>query len=128
MSEQICKCDDCGYEAPHDQLPEAKDILQRLDLNGPFTDVECPECGALCYLIEEKKAPEPDPGPTKSATMTVDITLRVPVAMDVPALTIDWPTGFRIKVDDPETGTSHQALVEGYTTIYCEENEHTNEP
>jgi predicted RNA-binding Zn-ribbon protein involved in translation (DUF1610 family) len=42
-------CDNCGYTAAADDLPEAKDLWQRLTPGGIYTDKECPECGALCF-------------------------------------------------------------------------------
>jgi predicted RNA-binding Zn-ribbon protein involved in translation (DUF1610 family) len=46
------QCDDCGHQAPFDEMPEAKDLKARLDPDGEATDRECPECGALCYPVE----------------------------------------------------------------------------
>ena len=30
-------------------MDEAADLYERLDIGCPYTDVECPECGELCY-------------------------------------------------------------------------------
>lgn len=40
-------CDNCGHieSAP----PEARDLSQRLDENGEYTDRECSKCGSLTY-------------------------------------------------------------------------------
>lgn len=54
----LCRCDNCGFEAKHDDLPEAKKLSMRLEPGGTYTDVECPECGALCFPVEK----EPDRG------------------------------------------------------------------
>ncbi len=51
----MMQCDMCGDKQPYATLPKAKDLHERLDLGGPYTDVECPECGALCYPVEEKQ-------------------------------------------------------------------------
>ena len=54
----LCQCQNCGYENTRDALPHAKDLSQRIEIGDPFTDVECPECGALCYpeLPEQTKS------------------------------------------------------------------------
>ena len=51
-----CECDNCGHICRGDELDMIRDIEQRLDPNGPTPAGECPECGALSYLI---KAPDP---------------------------------------------------------------------
>lgn len=45
----ICICANCGFRSPHDGLPQAKDLWQRLTPGEIYTDVECPHCGALCF-------------------------------------------------------------------------------
>jgi DNA-directed RNA polymerase subunit RPC12/RpoP len=47
----IYQCDDCGALGLWDELPEAEDILDRLEPGGPYTDKECAECGALAYPV-----------------------------------------------------------------------------
>lgn len=42
-------CDNCGQQAARSELTPAKDLFSRLEPGGIFTDVECPDCGALCY-------------------------------------------------------------------------------
>lgn len=42
-------CDNCSYMATAKELPDAKDLWQRLTPGGIYTDKECPECGALCF-------------------------------------------------------------------------------
>jgi len=48
---EIFRCDNCGHEAPYGSLPPAKDLEARIDPGGIYTNVECPECGALCYPV-----------------------------------------------------------------------------
>lgn len=45
-------CDCCDYAAEADDLPDAEDLTQRLEYGCPYTNKECPECGALCYPEE----------------------------------------------------------------------------
>jgi predicted RNA-binding Zn-ribbon protein involved in translation (DUF1610 family) len=43
-------CQNCAWEgtAPN----PAKDVLQRHEVGDPFSDLECPECGALVFEAE----------------------------------------------------------------------------
>ena len=43
------KCDNCEWQGPYGDAVPARDIAERIDLGGPYTDVECPDCGALAY-------------------------------------------------------------------------------
>ena len=52
--DEIFRCDSCGREARYGDLPRAKDLDVRLDAGAPYTNVECPECGALCYPKPEE--------------------------------------------------------------------------
>ena len=47
-----CQCDNCEGVWDESELPQAKDILMRQSLGGTFSDVECPDCGALCFPLE----------------------------------------------------------------------------
>lgn len=47
----ICKCDNCGREAGYETLPRAKNIEKRHEIGGIYSDVECPECHALCFPL-----------------------------------------------------------------------------
>jgi len=51
----IYKCDNCGHTADENDLPNAKDLMQRMTPGGIYTDRECSECeeGALCYPIDD---------------------------------------------------------------------------
>lgn len=50
----ICVCPSCDHKDEYDNLPEARDIEQRHEIGVPYSDVECPECGALCYPEESE--------------------------------------------------------------------------
>jgi predicted RNA-binding Zn-ribbon protein involved in translation (DUF1610 family) len=52
--DELYRCDNCEFECRYGDLPPAKNLGERLDPNGPYTNVECPRCGALCYPIEQK--------------------------------------------------------------------------
>ncbi len=47
-----CRCDDCGRTFEQADLAAIKDIEQRLDAGGTVPAGECPECGALAYVID----------------------------------------------------------------------------
>lgn len=47
-----CRCDDCGHVCPIDELDIVSDIEQRLTPGTETPAGECPECGALSYLLE----------------------------------------------------------------------------
>lgn len=54
----LFKCANCGHEDDYDNLPAARQLSQRLEVGEPYTNVECPECGALCYPKEEDQSNE----------------------------------------------------------------------
>lgn len=58
--QEVFCCAGCGYQSAYGDLPEAKDITLRHCVGDVFSDVECPECGALCFPLEE-------PGPEEEA-------------------------------------------------------------
>jgi hypothetical protein len=51
------QCDDCGAIWDEGELDEAKDLWERVDEGNDPDEVlgECPDCGALCYEVEEAK-------------------------------------------------------------------------
>lgn len=49
----VYQCDNCQRVAERHELPDAKDLHQRIDPGGIFTDKECSECGALSYPVED---------------------------------------------------------------------------
>ena len=65
------ECDNCGEEWVLAELAEAKDLSERVDPGGEMPSGECPDCGALCYPVDEEgdEMPEPYTGP---ATVTID--------------------------------------------------------
>lgn len=48
-----CECQNCGYTADADTLPEADNILARHEIGDIFTDVQCPDCGSLCVPVDD---------------------------------------------------------------------------
>lgn len=48
----IFVCANCGYKDEYNNLPPAKDIEKRHDPGDAYSDVECPQCGALCFPDE----------------------------------------------------------------------------
>lgn len=51
------KCDDCGWTGTTDQTDEVSDIEQRLEAGGEVPAGECPDCGALAYLVDNPHKP-----------------------------------------------------------------------
>lgn len=49
MKKDIYICDGCGFEDDYSNLPAATKLSMRVTPGGNYTDVECPECGALCF-------------------------------------------------------------------------------
>lgn len=45
------KCDGCGKIREYEDFVAAQDLFERIDVGGIFTDVECPDCGALAYPV-----------------------------------------------------------------------------
>jgi hypothetical protein len=57
----MSRCDDCHSHWRESELDEAKDLDERLDHPIGHPDCiepsgECPECGALCYEVEDRDA------------------------------------------------------------------------
>jgi hypothetical protein len=50
------QCANCEFTAPYENLPTAKDLFERIEVGDIFTDVECPECGSLCFPLDEEDA------------------------------------------------------------------------
>ena len=50
-----CACDNCGKVTSMIDLEMITDIEERLDPGGIIPAGECPECGALAYVIEDAK-------------------------------------------------------------------------
>jgi hypothetical protein len=46
------QCGNCEHTDEYRALPEARDLLDRLELGETYTDVECPQCGALCFSVD----------------------------------------------------------------------------
>ena len=61
------KCDNCGKITIESMLNEARDLHQRVDMGGEMPAGECPACGSLAYLVDEKpkKAPANGYGPAQ---------------------------------------------------------------
>ena len=49
------RCQDCGHVDDVENLPEAKDVLERHTMGDIFSDVECPHCGAICLPVYSDK-------------------------------------------------------------------------
>lgn len=45
------QCQDCKKILEDSECKDAKDLLQRHTLGDIFSDLECPDCGALCDLV-----------------------------------------------------------------------------
>ena len=50
------KCQSCDHNhEDFDHFPTAKNLSERLDQGAPYTELECPKCGALVYPVEVPK-------------------------------------------------------------------------
>jgi len=49
------KCDNCGKIFDLKKLLPCKDLLQRVEAGCEVPAGDCPECGALAYLVRPKK-------------------------------------------------------------------------
>lgn len=47
------ECDNCLEEWTTDDLLPVKDLAQRVDPGGRMPAGECPDCGCLCYPLED---------------------------------------------------------------------------
>ncbi len=51
------RCDNCGHETTDGKLKvrlaDIPDLQQRLDVGGVVPAGECPQCGALTYIIDK---------------------------------------------------------------------------
>lgn len=54
----LCRCANCSHECDSDDvdLAEIPDLWDRLDPGSEVPAGECPECGALTYLVENPDA------------------------------------------------------------------------
>lgn len=50
------KCDNCAFTAEEEVFVAARDLDQRIDIGGPFTNLECPCCAALAYPLSMDEA------------------------------------------------------------------------
>ena len=49
----VCECQDCGHRFPENRLKGIKDIHERAAPGEPMPSGECPECGAVCHVVQE---------------------------------------------------------------------------
>lgn len=49
----LAECDDCGETWRVDDLDDIERYHERVSSGSTVPAGECPECGALCYLLEE---------------------------------------------------------------------------
>lgn len=52
-----CACHNCDWAGPLDECEEVDDIGARLDPGSEVPAGQCPDCGALAYLVKESKDP-----------------------------------------------------------------------
>ena len=73
------KCDGCGLVADYEDLTPARDLSMRLTVGGLYSDVECPECGALCFPV---KGEATSPSAKKKSGDHPDLKLRMHVEVE----------------------------------------------
>lgn len=57
-SSDLYECDNCEHKGQGVELPDARDLFQRLEPGGIYTNKECPHCGALCFPCLSREAEE----------------------------------------------------------------------
>ena len=53
-----CICDSCGWKGPMAETKpwfESDRFVERMDVGQEVPAGECPQCGAWCYIIKDKK-------------------------------------------------------------------------
>lgn len=53
------ECDNCSKRWTEAELRPAANLSERMDEDGDEPDGECPECGALCYAVEDEAEVKP---------------------------------------------------------------------
>ena len=59
------QCDNCQWTGDHGEANMAKKLWERMEPGGIYTDVECPECGALAFPLDDADPEPEDPAKTK---------------------------------------------------------------
>jgi len=56
---EYAQCDNCGTVFQHTDgdLARIRDLLQRIEAGSEVPAAECPQCGALAYVVREKPLP-----------------------------------------------------------------------
>lgn len=62
------QCNNCEHTDDYRSLPQARDLLERFEPGETYTDVECPQCGALCFPVD---VAEPETAPQPSGKLTL---------------------------------------------------------
>src|SRR5688572_6603205 len=85
------QCGNCDWTGPEDatDLADVCDLFERIDPGSEVPSGSCPECRALCYLIDNPYAPAPTTG-------NVEITVEGGCVTGVEGL----PPGFTYTVKD----------------------------
>jgi len=65
---EMYECQNCGFEDEGENLPMAKHLWERMTPGDTFTDVECPECGSLCFPVEPVTDDERSNGPKRKVS------------------------------------------------------------
>ena len=60
IKRELFECDNCQKKWTESECNQAKHILSRVERGSIFTDLECPECGALCYSIGTERPQQED--------------------------------------------------------------------
>ena len=69
--EELYICQNCGFEAPYDDLSAARDVATRNTPGEPYSDVECPKCGALCLPKETPEIQDPPGKPCHPESLRI---------------------------------------------------------
>ena len=104
-------CQNCGYTGPEDEFDAANNIVLRIKIGDPFTNLECRECGALAYPTEVET--EAGAGP-EGLTLT-DITNRSVDMLEDPSASIWLKTALSAAFSrDPVDAANDAEILSGF--------------
>lgn len=73
-----CLCDNCAWVGPQNalgcELHEIPHLSERLDPGGEIPAGECPECGALAYVIQDGVQVRPVEKPSTAVSERLQLT------------------------------------------------------
>ena len=53
--DKVMVCENCEKELNYQACVPARNLKSRIEVGEVYTDVECPDCGALCHLKKTER-------------------------------------------------------------------------